>query len=93
MFADISNGKQRYSALQETDISQYRGMLLRFLVFLVQDPDAAEELVQETFRIALSGNRDDSKGTDLGAWLRSIARKPCKEPREENAAPASPPEG
>jgi RNA polymerase sigma-70 factor (ECF subfamily) len=49
-------------------------MLCRFLLFLLHHPDDAEELTQETFRIALAKGPDPRKGTDYGAWLRSIAR-------------------
>ena len=64
----------RNSALDQGELGQYRAMLCRFLLFLLRDPHDAEELAQETFRVAISKGADPAKGTDYGAWLRSIAR-------------------
>ena len=60
--------------MDERRIGDYRAMLCRFLLFLLGDRDAAEEIAQETFRVALAKGSDPSKGTNYGAWLRSIAR-------------------
>jgi len=49
-------------------------MLVRFLIFLLGDVTDAEDLAHETFRVALTKGADPRKGSDLGAWLRSIAR-------------------
>lgn len=49
-------------------------MLYRFLLFLLRDRDDAQDITQETFRVALSRGPDPAKGSDYGAWLRSIAR-------------------
>ena len=49
-------------------------MVCRFLLFLLRDAEAADEITQETFRVALSKGADPAKGTNFGAWLRSIAR-------------------
>jgi RNA polymerase sigma-70 factor (ECF subfamily) len=49
-------------------------MLYRFLLFLVRNREDAEDLAQETFRVALTKGTDPQKGTNYGAWLRSIAR-------------------
>ena len=57
-----------------SSLGQYRAMLCRFLLFLLRDRDDAEEIAQETFRVALSKGIDPQKGTNYGAWLRSIAR-------------------
>ncbi len=55
-------------------LGQHRVMLHRFLLFLTRDPNAAEDLVQETYRTAAQRGTDPNKGEDYGAWLRAIAR-------------------
>jgi len=55
-------------------LAQHEGMVYRFALFLTQDPQAAEEVTQETFRIALTKGTDPAKGTNYGAWLRTIAK-------------------
>ena len=49
-------------------------MLYRFLLFLLHDREDARDVAQETYRIALAKGPDPQKGSDHGAWLRSIAR-------------------
>ena len=49
-------------------------MLYRFLLFLLRDREDAQDVTQDTFRVALSKGPDPAKGSDHGAWLRSIAR-------------------
>jgi len=49
-------------------------MLCRFLLFLLGHLEDAEDVTQETLRIAVAKGPDPAKGTDYGAWLRSIAR-------------------
>jgi RNA polymerase sigma-70 factor (ECF subfamily) len=49
-------------------------MLCRFLLFLLGNLADAEDLAQETFRIALSKERAPEKASGYGAYLRSIAR-------------------
>lgn len=60
--------------MDEIDLGQYRGMVYRFLLFLLRDPGASDDLSQETFSVALSRGPEPEKGSDYGAWLRSIAR-------------------
>lgn len=45
-----------------------------YLLGLSKDPHLAEELTQETFFKALSSIRQYREGTDLRAWLYTIAR-------------------
>lgn len=47
--------------------------LFRDVLFLVEDPAAAEELVQETFASALVSLRRYDRRARLGTWLRAIA--------------------
>ena len=60
--------------MDEIPLGQYRPMVYRFLLFLLRDREDAEEIAQETFRVAISKGHDAEKGTNYGAWLRSIAR-------------------
>ena len=60
--------------MDQDELAQYRGMVWRFLLFLVREPEAAEDITQETFCVAVSKGPDPQKGTNYGAWLRSIAR-------------------
>jgi RNA polymerase sigma-70 factor (ECF subfamily) len=53
---------------------QHWPMIYRFLLFLIRNREDAEDLAQETFRVALSKGTDPQKGMNYGAWLRSIAR-------------------
>ena len=62
------------TTLEQDKLGQYRDMVCRFLLFLLRDPDAAEDMTQETFRVAVSKGPDLEKGANYGAWLRSIAR-------------------
>ena len=60
--------------MDETELGQYRGMVYRFLLFLLRDAEASDDVVQETFQVAVSKGTDPGKGTDYAALLRSIAR-------------------
>ena len=60
--------------MDESQAGKYRAMLCRFLLFLLRDIHHAEEITQEAFVVALSKGPDPAKGTNYGAWLRSIAR-------------------
>ena len=60
--------------MDESELASHRGMVCRFLLFLLRDAEAADEITQETFKVALSKGTDPTKGTNFGAWLRSIAR-------------------
>ena len=60
--------------MDQGELAQHRATLCRFLLFLLGSLDDAEEIAQETFRVALSKGPDPAKGANYGAWLRSIAR-------------------
>jgi RNA polymerase sigma-70 factor (ECF subfamily) len=55
-------------------LAGYRGGVCRFLLFLTQSKEIADEMTQETFRVALAKGTDPGKGANYGAWLRSIAK-------------------
>jgi RNA polymerase sigma-70 factor (ECF subfamily) len=55
-------------------VEQNRRWLLAFLLSASGDRAAAEDLVQETFRIAYEKRREFAPGTSFGGWLRGIAR-------------------
>ena len=60
--------------MNDDRLDQHWPMLYRFLLFLMRNRQDAEDLAQETFRVALTKGTDPQKGTNYGAWLRSIAR-------------------
>ncbi len=60
--------------MEQEALGQHRAMLVRFLLFLLGNVADAEDLAHESFRVALSKGTQPHKGTDYGAWLRSIAR-------------------
>ena len=60
--------------MDESHLRQHWAMLFRFLLFLLGDREDAQDLTQDTFRVALAKGPDPEKGSDTGAWLRSIAR-------------------
>jgi len=66
-------------------LAGYREGLYRLLLFLTQNTEAADELTQETFKVALSKGTNPDKGEDYGAWLRSIARNLVLKYREKRA--------
>jgi RNA polymerase sigma-70 factor (ECF subfamily) len=59
-------------------LAQNRRSLLRYLLVATGDIAAAEDLVQEVLRIGYEKRHRFSPGTDLGAWLRAIARNCLK---------------
>lgn len=60
--------------LNEEELEQHRAMLCRFLLFLLGDVQDAEDLAQESFRVAATKEPGLEQVSDCGAWLRSIAR-------------------
>jgi RNA polymerase sigma-70 factor (ECF subfamily) len=58
----------------EAAVEQNRRWLQAFLLAATGDPAAAEDLVQDVFRIALEKRSSFRAGTPLGAWLRGIAK-------------------
>ncbi len=60
--------------MEPSTLRQHWAMLYRFLLYLLGDRHDAQDLTQETFRVALAKGPDPAKGSDIGAWLRSIAR-------------------
>jgi RNA polymerase sigma-70 factor (ECF subfamily) len=69
---DIS--RERKLFVKDANLGLFEPMVYRFILYLIRDVTAAEDLTQETFKIALSKGMDEQKGTDYGAWLRSISR-------------------
>jgi RNA polymerase sigma-70 factor, ECF subfamily len=55
-------------------IRHYEGDVWRIVVCLLQDRDAAENLVQQIFVDAYLGLRQYQLGSDFGAWIRTLAR-------------------
>ena len=64
-------------------LAGYREGVYRLVLFLTQNAEAAHELTQETYAVALSKGVDPQKGEDYGAWLRSIARNLVLKYREK----------
>ena len=60
--------------MSDDDLAGHLPMVRRFLTFLTQDPAAAEEIAQETFRIAIEKVADRAAVGDCGAWLRGVAK-------------------
>ena len=60
--------------MTEEELKQHRAMLCRFLLFLLGNAQDAEDLAQETFRVAAAKEPGLDGAADPGAWLRSIAR-------------------
>ncbi len=60
--------------MTEEELKQHRAMLCRFLLFLLGNTQDAEDLAQETFRVAVAKGPGLDGASDPGAWLRSIAR-------------------
>ena len=55
-------------------IEQNRQWLAAFVLSVTGEPSATEDLVQEVFTIAYAKRDDFEDGTNLGGWLREIAR-------------------
>jgi RNA polymerase sigma-70 factor (ECF subfamily) len=55
-------------------VEQNRRWLTAYVLALTGDPEAAADLVQETFAVALRKRADFRPGTNFGGWLRVIAR-------------------
>jgi RNA polymerase sigma-70 factor (ECF subfamily) len=59
-------------------LAQNRRSLLRYLLVATGDIAVAEDLVQEVLRIGYEKRHRFRPGTDLGSWLRAIARNCLK---------------
>ena len=55
-------------------LAAQREGLYRFLLFLAHNREVAEEITQETFKVALSKGTMPAAGEALAAWLRAIAK-------------------
>ncbi len=60
--------------LNAGELGKHRAMLCRFLLFLLRNPQDAEDLAQETFRVAAAKGPEPGEARDYGAWLRATAR-------------------
>lgn len=67
MWADVTE-------LSGTRLPECRGMVYRFMLFLTSDPDATDELGQETLRVAVLKANPRKKRIHYGPWVSSIAR-------------------
>lgn len=59
-----------------------RKMLFGFIVSIVRDKEAAEDIFQDVSMIAFSKCATFQAGTDFGAWLREIGRRRILKARE-----------
>ena len=71
---ELSPGDARPPGLRD-ELPAVQPALLRFARALTRDPDAAEDLVQETMARALRFEDHYTPGTDARAWLFTIARR------------------
>ena len=55
-------------------VEQNRRWLTAYLLALTGDADAAADMVQEVFAVALAKRGEFQAGTNFGGWLRVIAR-------------------
>jgi RNA polymerase sigma-70 factor (ECF subfamily) len=55
-------------------LEQNRRMLVRYVLASTGDPAITDDMVQDTLRIAYEHRDKLRPGSDLGAWLRGIAR-------------------
>jgi RNA polymerase sigma-70 factor (ECF subfamily) len=61
---------------------QHRRMLFGFIISIVRDRDAAEDVFQEVSAAGIERCGVFEEGTDFGAWLREIARRRILKARE-----------
>lgn len=77
LFASGDINSMEMTSLGQHDpqgLAAQREGVYRFLLFLSQNREVAEEITQETFRVALSKGTNPDGGENLGAWLRAIAK-------------------
>jgi RNA polymerase sigma-70 factor (ECF subfamily) len=55
-------------------LAAQREGVYRFLLYLAQNREVADEITQETFRVALSKGTMPENEEELAAWLRAIAK-------------------
>ena len=71
-------------------VERYRGAVFRFATHLV--PDAAEDVLQETFITALKHVKDLRRDASVKAWLLAIARSKVLQQRSRLSVTRSTPE-
>ena len=60
-------------------VARYQARLYRFALGMVGDPDAAGDLVQESFVKAYADLERCRKPARFGAWVRQIVRNRCRD--------------
>jgi len=68
--------------MDDQTIAGHREGVFRFLLFLTQNAELAEEVTQETFKLALSKGLTSEPIRDYGAWLRAIAKNILRTQRQ-----------
>ena len=72
---DINNMEMKpLDKIDPQTLAAQRERVYRFLLFLSQNREVAEEITQETFRVALSKGTMPDNAEGLAAWLRAIAK-------------------
>lgn len=75
----IRDGQGKSDNFAASLVSQYYGYIQRLAVYLLDDPDDADDVCQETFIDALLYIDRYSPGTNLRAWLSKIAVHKCQQ--------------
>lgn len=71
-----SSGSQPQTKVDPTTwVDRYGDMLFRYALSRLRDPDAAEEVVQETFVAALKAQAQYTGAGEEGAWLLVICKR------------------
>jgi RNA polymerase sigma-70 factor (ECF subfamily) len=64
---------------------QHRQVLFAFILSIVRERNAAEDIFQDVALVAFEKCADFQAGTDFGAWVREIARRRILKAREAHA--------
>ncbi len=64
----------------------HRQVLFAFILSIVRERNAAEDIFQEAALIAFEKCAEFQAGTDFGAWVREIARRRILKAREAHAS-------